>query len=250
MRIVFSRDRPAQLELLLRSLRFNAPNDTTRVLWTATEDEFARGYEKFVVWNETTILDFNERLREILAGATDDLVTFFCDDDVMYRRDPGHDQILRWHPEILTFSLRLGTENTRRLPKGFPLWDWTRLERTDFGFPGSIDGHTFRIADVWEMLGQDYIENPTQLETILAHRVRAIQKRRPLMACYPFQAIVGVPVNRVSPDSGVDHGLRFPQETKEMNDRFLRGERIDLEALDFSGVSGCHHEIPYVWRHP
>lgn len=250
-RIVFSRDRPAQLELCLRSLRFKARPEQTVVLWTSTEHEFARGYEKFVQWDETPVSDFNLRLRTLIDGLPDgEKVTFFCDDDVMYRTDPGHDQILDWHPGVLCFSLRLGMENRRRRPQAFPLWDWTKLARTDFGFPGSIDGHTFRKEDLVAMLGGDYIENPTQLETILARRVEMLRGSRPLMASYPLQSIVGVPVNRVSPDSGVPHGLVHPQTTEEMNGRFLAGERIDLEALDFSGVRGCHHEIPYVWRTP
>lgn len=254
MRIVFSRDRPAQLDLLLRSLLRHAPEEETWVCWHATTDDYRDAYmgeyrEDRIVWQtETPPENFNEALRRNIVA--DEHITFFCDDDVVYRPYDGEvSGLLDWHPGILTVSLRLGAENTRQqLPPGFPIWDWTQLEATDFGFPGSIDGHTFRGADVMEMLGGDYIENPTQLETILAHRVDAFRSRRPLMASCYDQRLVGVPVNRVSPDSGVEHGLVYPQTTEEMLARWQAGERIALDALDFSGVQGCHHEIPFQWE--
>ncbi len=253
MRIVFSRDRPAQLDLLLSSLALLAPREKTALLWTATEDRFREGYgpgrSGRVYATETPVGDFNRRLRKCVekAAKTNDKITFFCDDDVMYRVDHGHGQILDWDPEVLCFSLRLGSENSRARPARFPLWYWPGLEPTDFGFPGSIDGHTFRARDVVEMLGGDYIENPTQLETILAHRVDMFRESKPKMACYPLQRIVGVPVNRVSPDSGVVFGERYPQPVEFLNDLYMKGKRINLAALDFSGVSGCHHELLYQW---
>jgi hypothetical protein len=32
-----------------------------------------------------------------------------------------------------------------------------------------------------------------------------------------------------------------------LNARFLAGERIDLDAMDFSAVRGAHQEIPLVF---
>jgi hypothetical protein len=32
-----------------------------------------------------------------------------------------------------------------------------------------------------------------------------------------------------------------------LNERFLAGERIAMEAMDFSNVIGSHQEIPYVF---
>ena len=35
---------------------------------------------------------------------------------------------------------------------------------------------------------------------------------------------------------------------EELNARYLAGERLDLDAMDFSNVTAWHQEIPYIWR--
>lgn len=254
MRVIFSRDRPAQLDLLLRSLSQNSIWEPAKVIWYASTEEFSDGYQEVVdedgsSWWPTSTEDFSGDLREHLRATNDETVTFLCDDDVLYRRPEADPRRMLIDERVLTVSLRLGRGNRQMpIPERFPVWDWTILERHDFGFPCSIDGHTFRVADVLAMMGSDRIENPTALETVMAHRASLFTETRPLMACFEQQCLVGVPVNRVSETSGVPAGERFPASTEELNERFLGGERIDLDALDFSGVDACHYEIPFVWK--
>lgn len=249
MRLIFSRDRAAQLDLLLQSLQKNTRMGTaatTHVLWRATNDEYLRGYRQV---QETWPLvmfhyerDFDSDLRAALVfTAGDRYVTFLCDDDVLYRKVPGMGAEALQADLVLTFSLRLADR------WGQP-WHWADLPRHDHGYPGAIDGHTFRVSDVLRMIDGQTIENPLMLETILAHRCEGWAQSRPLMAAYPEQALVGVPVNTVADDRLRPHGEFHPQTADELNYRFLSGERIDLDALDFSGVSGCLHEMPFVWR--
>jgi hypothetical protein len=172
-------------------------------------------------------------------------VTFFCDDDVMFNHAPRYD--LTEHDNVLTYSLRLGRQNKSR-PWPGEVWDWTDFPRSDFGFPGSIDGHTFRTQDVWWMIGDTVIADPTALETVLAQRCELYRDVRPWMACPHDQAVVGVPVNRVSECSRVPFGLKHPQTPERLNKRFLGGSRICMDALDFSGVEGCHHELQFEWE--
>ena len=35
---------------------------------------------------------------------------------------------------------------------------------------------------------------------------------------------------------------------KELNDKFLNGEIIDYEKMDYSGVNSCHCELPLVFK--
>lgn len=219
--------------------------EETDVIAHASTDDFKRGYAilNTVTW-ET---GFDNHLRQLLLSA-DEFVTFFCDDDIVFNAAPIHPaRILATDDRILTVSLRLGNQNTQMpLPEGFPVWEWQTLPRHDFGFPASIDGHTFRVGDVLKMIGDEPIPNPTMLETVMDLKTDSLG--RPLMTCYPEQCLVGVPVNRVSPSSGVAHGERWPQTTEGMNERFLSGERIDLDAIDFTQVNSCHHEFLFQWR--
>jgi len=256
VRLIFSRNRPAQLDLLLRSIDIHVPAARTAVIWTGNSD-YGRGYKTVMAEHPqvTWVHDpFNDALRGILYGTRDETVTFFCDDDIVYRRTMSDDEIanlLDERDDTLCVSLRLGSENANMpLPEDWcPWWNWVALERHDFGFPASVDGHAFRVSDVLEMIGEDEIPNPTMLETVMAMRVEQLfAERRPLMCSYYKQRLVGVPVNRVSRSSGVVNGERFPQPAEELNRRFLAGERICLEKLDFTEVAGCHHEIPFVWE--
>ena len=131
---------------------------------------------------------------------------------------------------------------------GLLTWDWTGLPPHDFGYPASVDGHTFRTEDLVAMIGGDSIPNPTLLETVMVRRLRNFRETRPLMACYPEQPMCGIDVNRVSAQAGVTrHATVHPQPVKELNARFVDGERISLERMDFSGVDRIHVELPYVW---
>lgn len=251
MRLIFSKDRPAQLDLLLRSLRRNASHEATKVLWHASTDAFCEAYLQQPLDNLWTMdQDFELEVRRALMECPDPTVTFFCDDDIVFERVAPPNLLEcrgTFSHEVLCFSLRLGYENKQMRWPG-EIWDWTEMPRTDFGYPGSIDGHTFRVDDILWMIEDRRIPNPTWLEKVLAERCELFVKQRPLMACYEQQSVVGVPVNRVSESSGCPFGETHPQSAEAINKRWLNGERICLDALDFSGVDGCHHEIKFEWE--
>ena len=250
MRLIFSKDRAAQLDLLLRSLRRYADHEMTKVLWDSSSEEFTEAYMQLPI-DRSVDESFDLDLRRALWECPDKTVTFFCDDDVVFRRfDPPDlsNCLGTFSEEVLCFSLRLGKQNQQMKWPG-EVWDWTELPRTDFGFPGSIDGHIFRVDDVLFMIEDREVTNPTFLETVLAESCEEyLADRRPMMACYEQQSVVGIPVNRVSESSGVPFGKQFPQDQAWLNKRFLNGHRIDLYALDFSGVDGCHKEIQFEWE--
>lgn len=253
MRIVFSRDRPAQLDLLLRSLELNAPPEETRVIWLGTERRYQAGYG-LIEGIGRMQMEFDRDLRSCVEECVDPTITFFCDDDVLYRPQADAVERLLAEPLMLTFSLRLGRENRDMAHpddwapgRGHWLWVWYYRERENFGFPGSVDGHIFRTEDVRELLGEEAFRTPTFVETVISLRCDGFKDRRPLMGCFPDQRLVGVPVNRVSHESSCRAGERHPQSTHHLNKRFLGGERIVLERLDFSAVAGCLYELSYVW---
>lgn len=252
MRLIFSKDRAAQLDLLLRSLRRFAGHELTKVLWTTSSDEFTDAYMQLPVnradWMLEEALDLE--LRRALWECPDEMVTFFCDDDVVFREMPDDlmTKMGTFSFQVLTGSFRLGRTNP--LWPGNEVWGWADLPRTDFGFPGSIDAHTFRVSDVLWMIEDHHISNPTMLETVLAQMCEHLAQDRPLMTCDSEQSVVGVPVNRVSESSGVPFGEVFPQTTEELNDRFLQSARISLaDAIaDLSNVTACHQEIEFRWE--
>lgn len=257
MRLIFSRDRAAQLDLLLRSLAVNTVADRTVVLWRGSDVRFRTGYDVVESeWPSVYMINdhagFEGLVRWTLDHCRDERTLLLCDDDVLVR--PWREW--RYWPEtLLCFSLRLGTNTvvqyptgaTQLWPGGFYPWLQER-DNGDFGYPGSLDGHQFRTEDLRRMLAGRSFPNPTALECALVEGCLALAHERPMISVYSEQRLVGLPLNRVSEQSNVKHLDDPVYSAAALNERFLAGERIDLAALDFTGCDGAHWDgVELVW---
>lgn len=244
--IVFSRARPMQLDLLLTSLERNAPGVfDVNVIWY--KDDFSEGYttcaEEHLDYNFIVEDDLTYQVCSLLRD--DGLVTFFTDDDVLYRRFLG----LELGDDEICFSLRLGLNTTfcypharqQKVPskRGHRLrWNWMMADG-DFGYPMSLDGHVFWAPDLFPVLGR--FTTPNWLELMLMRAAPSIDKS--WMVCSLESHLVGIPANRVNTDMPNRNGDFHPYSVQELNDRYMCGERIDLDALDFSDIRGAHQEM-------
>lgn len=251
MRIIFSRDRAAQLDLLLRSIdRFMEP-ETTHIIWLATDSNYRKAYFEVTEQPMQPWGQFPDAVKTLLLETEEETVTFFCDDDIVFRKLPGNPGgLLLRDDRTLSFCLYLGQGNVKMsIPRGFPHWNWVDLPRHDFGFPCAVDGNTYRVKDVLRLGVDERHMNPTWLESMWsAGVVREFAEDRPMMASFQHQSLVSNPVNRVSESHGPPFGRKHPQLIKDLNARFLKGQRIDLDALDFKGIDSCHHEVKFVWK--
>jgi len=230
--------RRAQLDLLLRSVEENWP------------DAFP------VILNADSGHDFQRDLEMLLACNDSPYTAFACDDGVVFR--PIDDRLYKLalaQPNVLCWSARLGANTTRCDPTGRDQtppayvgvrpWRWTDAEG-DFAYPGSVDAHVFRSDHLRELLTLP-TPNPTALECALTEGCKLVSWPYPLMASGRLSAYTGVPVNRVSDQSGVVHGRRHPQTVEELDARYAAGERIDLDSIDPSQVDAAHTELLFRW---
>lgn len=252
--IIFSRNRAAQLDLLLRSRPLHHPV----VLYRADTDEYQKGYEtcqrthRAVFIRET---DFQNQFEMLLAGA-DRYVMLLCDDDVFYRRNIQQlpEAVLEANHDLIAFSTRLG-ENTvycyplnkhqnppiAQLKVFYKTWDW-RVAEHDFAYPGSIDGTVFRTNQLMMMLQKDY-ENPNQLEETIMTGCRSYGL--PKLASYVESILVGMPINRVN-DSHPNRCENFIS-AEELNEKYLNGERISLSTIELEKVNAAHTPFKLKW---
>lgn len=200
--LIFSKDRAAQLDLLLRSIETYAPKlyGSLTVLWDASAPEYERGYRRLIAdkrrvgvsfWRE---YDFEKQVRHWLsAGSLGDLVSFLVDDDVFYR-DTSSTHV------VGSYSFRGG----------------------DYRYPFSLDGVVYRRRWIVDLLSGLAFTNPTRLEAV-GHEHR---ERLPLDALIQgTPALTGLPWNRVSVSSGMP-SLGFHEY--DLNERFLAGQRLAL----------------------
>ena len=266
---VFSRDRPMQLDACLRSLAENAPQlDAATVLVKATSEAFEDGYEEHPdvrFYREQT---FHTDVYDLLPTLPEHTL-FLCDDSITFRLLPA-DPADALDDDVISFSLRIGRNTRYCHPRNlwheqpesieergpFLAWDWAESPEGDvmayhglegdFGYPYSLDGIVHRRDANIGWLGGSGFQNPNRMEGCVLSTMR--KALPPKLSSYHESVQVGIPVNAVNVMVKNRVGVDFPVSTDELNERFLAGDRIDYEAMDFSDVFGSFQEMPFVFK--
>ena len=198
--LVFSKDRAAQLDLLLRSIKRFAPRfyRSVTVLYAYSEPCYREGYERLLYPMRRNLLfvhqrDFEQQVRHWLEHS-DGPVSFLCDDDVFYAPAPPAEELR------LPWSLRGG----------------------DYDYPFSLDGNVYRPEWIRRLLARFSFANPTQLEA-RGHEHRHVLPFDSVSGGVP--CLVGVPLNRVSVDSRMPS---FGVHEFDLNEQWLNGEPLEL----------------------
>lgn len=269
--IILSKDRAAQLDLALKALKSNDGGifSTYSILYKASEDQFESGYkclkENYPGLNWVEQEDYYQNILE-LVDESHEFTTFFTDDDIFYRpinKRQIHIQDLFEDMDILAcLSLRLGlntyiqdpyigsqviapSSNFHYLDNDFIVWRWQDCPPYgNFGYPLSVDGHIFRTNELKQILSDCRFNNPNQQEIAMQNQADRLP---PLMACFEKSVVINTPLNRVQDTCLNRSGENFGQSAKEMNDRFIAGQRLDFNSIDFSNIIGCHQELEIKW---
>ncbi len=247
--IVFSKDRALQLDAFLRSYEeFVTPRAPVTVIWLPTSLRHERSYLDVCarhpwVWSHRQSV-FAQDVRDVLPASGS--VAFFVDDLVFVRP---------WQVvETLGLSLRLGLHLTRcyTTAQGQPLplcvvedglvtWRW-RDGQGDWGYPLSLDGHLFEVAEFRALIHAMSFTSPNTLEAGLQRFAADFGQREG--TCYPESRIVNVPWNRVQRECD-NRFMRDPYATPEKMLTFWeQGQQIDLRPLAGVRNVSCHQEFP------
>ena len=269
--LCFTKNRPAQLDLLLRSVKKHAPIFFPTIIYKA-DAEYEEGYMKLMgkqylpcSWKrETNIHDDLVAFLEKTAYNGTGLFCLATDDSVFYRKlDATTRDIIGFMNEN-TFdnfcvSLRMGQNNTIQDPKtkepqvkistflkerNWMMWNWmTYPPHSNPGYPMGQDGHIFRAKDWIE-----YIDFPfSNMRTIESEMVnRRWNYTKECMVSPLHSVLVNIAANSVQ-EPFIDNGLNNIS-TEELNRRYMSGQIIDLEAIEKVDVNGCHMYINYQFK--
>jgi hypothetical protein len=253
--VVFSRDRALQLDAFLQSVRRHAPAlvEQMSVIYRSTARDYARAYEVLrgewssVQWREEA--SFSADVAESLGERS--FVVFHTDDDLYF----GDVDSFSIAEQFACFSFRLGRNTTYCYPldldeemspvrsgRTWIAWRWRDHGPGAFGYPLALNGHVFRRADVHGWLARSEFRNPNELEVALQS---FLEELPPLMASFRDSRLVNVPANLVNESFANRNAASH--DIHELNARFLRGERIDLDAMSFTSVRAAHQEIPFAF---
>jgi hypothetical protein len=275
--IVFSKDRPLQLDLCLNSIKTNFINcDQKIVLHNNSElcSEISKTLE-----SEHPDVEFWQQGRSIykdllhaVASADNDYVCFFTDDCIFFSKFEM-DHFDFWGDDVLTMSLRMGQNIKKRqhtgdwypdLPtemwmvKNYNLLAWPRassLYGSYWSYALTVDGGIFKKHRMMEMLeelcllehlyqstrnNRTWHQTPNGVEVALQ---RFWTSAESLTISPQTSVVVNSPNNRVQQDIDNSSGESHEQSSIDLLDAYLLGSRVDLDLLDFRNIECPHTEI-------
>lgn len=263
--IIFSKNRACQLNLLLDSMVKNAGLFFDRVVVLyKSDEEYLPSYEKVKTkYSGITFTQESDFRKDLINSINEfyEATSFIVDDAVIYQPIMARktDVIKKLSEDSICFSLRLGLNceyshpaNINYSIKEYEMigeyisFDYTK-QIGDFAYPLSTDGHIFKTDLIKNLLSQISFNNPNTLEANLQMFLanNSIPKK---MHAFTHSKLVSIPVNLVNETFKNRHGLEFGISEKELNNKFMNGESIDLVNLDFTGINGPHKEIKYTFK--
>jgi hypothetical protein len=267
--IIFSKDRAAQLDLLLRSMKRMFPEShksrDIHVLYTYSDEAFGAGYVRTITMHPDIHYAYENKGKfkeDLLKLISKDryFTMFFVDDNVF--KNPfniGCEEVKEFvhREDIACVSLRLCPRidycYTMNVPMAVPtfpesnrlIWTWSQASPGDWSYPMSLDGHLFKTKEILPLLNLLNYSNPNTLEGNLANSPFNI----PRMICFEDSKIFNIPANKVQNVNGNRHGN---YSATDINEQFMRGKRFSLEKILNNPAAikntSCHQDIPLEWE--
>lgn len=261
--LIFSKDRPLQLDGTLRSFKRHcrdANGVTVRVLYTTSTSRNRALYRQLMREHPEIhfVEEFDFRHDTNFLLTLHEFVLFLVDDCLFVGDFSLADcaAALRSHPDAIGVSLRLGRNTThcyamdkpQRLPPLKPASEsllafrWPDADY-DFGYPLEVSSSIYRAADVRELLAQTPFRNPNTLEAELANRSGQFRDSHPVLLCPGQSLAFCAPVNLVQQVCGNRAGSQPEMSANALAEKFADGWRIDVARFDGFVPTGCHQEV-------
>jgi hypothetical protein len=252
--VIYSKDRPCQLDLLLKSidLKFKNKNNVF-VLYDWSDLEYKKSYDliskKEYDFNLNFIPQTRETFYNVLKTTVEKINTEFicplCDDDVFIRETDisniskhVNDNIIGIHLRFskdLTISYHTGRiydhPNWEEIEKPYIKWNWTSYPIIDrWGYPYQAGGLIYKTDFFLHMICNSSFYLPNSLETAMMEKRHQWSKSEILG--FEKSPIVNVSINRVQNDVNNRGGRDINYSPKQLNDIFLSGKTIDYSKLN------------------
>lgn len=261
--IIFSKDRPLQLDLCLKSVNVNWINNNIIVLYKASV-EYEDAYNKLKEENKFIIFvkqesNFADGLKQCLLYCHNNLyIGFLTDDNIVYKKCLTTEKDLEGlfnYENLCCLSMRMGVNITSRdgyrvpLPqftklfKNYIIWNrMSCLAQSYWNYPLSLDGHIFKKETIAWVIDQIIYDcsGPNKLEQLMQ---RFFFEVPAICACEMTSCVVNSPNNRVQDQFENWHGKNYSYHQKDLLDLYLSGKRISLNDICFSNISCPHQEI-------
>jgi hypothetical protein len=270
--IIFSKDRPLQLDLTLKSISKNFKDTNDIVVLEKYSEAYQESLNnvkiehpniKFITQSNSIYAD----ICSISINSNNKYICFFTDDNIVYRQvsqSVSYDNLFS-APQVVCLSLRLGKNIHKRFHHGREMsdelnhyqeiGDYVFVPKTMYiygsywSYSHSVDGHVFRKSEIIDMFSQiEYLSKKFQFKQTPNEVETQMQRFWPIsgnfMVCTQHSTVVNSPNNRVSKTHTENFsGEHFMYESEFLLGKYMNGKRIDMDLLDLSNIVCPHQEI-------
>jgi hypothetical protein len=264
--IYFSKDRPLQLELAIRSNKICCHEwdklENNHVIFKASDERFKNSYkqlaEEYPSVNFVEERDFKQDLIDIVSENKKYIL--FVVDATIFTKEYSIKDILAQldlFRGILGFSLRLG-ENTKNcyplaieneMPKmddfgpNMKLFNWTHVDAGDFGYPLEVSSSIYRTFDLKPLIENAKYSNPNYLEWAMSQSTKQY-KNFPYLSCYETSVAFSNPINKIQNTNNNRAGGKAEYSIDSLLEKFEQEYRIEyFDNLLHYISNGCHQEV-------
>lgn len=261
--IIFSKDRPLQLDLCLQSVSKNWINEDIIVVFKDSSEKYLTAYEKLKTEHPKIIFvrqscGFGDALKIAMSYCCNSrYIAFLTDDNIVYKK--CNNNIEEIHsimsiPDICCISMRMGLNITKRDNHNVPLpifskignyavWNRTNyLAQSYWNYPLSLDGHIFRKETIYWIIDEIIYSSsgPNKLEQLMQRFFFEIPS---FCACEMTSCVVNSPNNRVQDHFQNWHGQTYGYHQDNLLEIYENGDRIKFENILFTGIDCPHKEV-------
>lgn len=276
--IIFSKNRAAQLNLLLKSLKLNFNIDGINnifIIHTYTNLKFRDGYFKLMgrgfkkcVFVSIVENNFRNEIIYFLESIYSKYILIITDDSIIYKRATFNisdiDKVFT--DDVLNLSLRMGLNTyvadcnkpdiLSKIPKleriecsHFIKWNWKNIygnsEYAHFNFPFYMDGMTIRRGDLITFMKNSGGHSMRSIEAYVSTYISTNSHRHYMVS--PFNSIlVSSPNNMVADDGYLPNGLQYPYTIEELNEKYLKDTRIYIDSN--VNIKCVLQELPFIFK--
>ena len=265
--IGFSKDRPMQLDAMLRSFMLHCLDFhrlSVRIIVKASNKLYGQAYQslekQYSSFANITLIpetDFRQQVLHLLKS--DEYVLWLVDDNIFIQSFKLTDcqKLLKINQDALGYSLRLGQNTTYCYPldKQQAIPDFCNISEThlkykwktaeyDFGYPLEVSSSLYRTRDLLPLLESIDFSNPNSLEGEMAIRAVNFSTTYPYLLCPMKSKTFCNPINKVQTAvAGNRAGNSTLLSSDALLDNFQKGKRINVAAFDGFTPNACHQEV-------